>query len=77
MQREHRVQERQVEVAVESIKRLGATGRRSLWAAAEDTRHSLVLVWLSEVVQIPNVNVVGVEMGGREALTAGWKRSGM
>ena len=32
------------------------------------------LVWLSEVAQgIPNVNVAGVEMGGREALTVGWE----
>ena len=88
MQRERRVQERQVEVAVESTRRLARRVgtidgteipreiRRHqwsvlndplLWAAAEDTRHSPVLVWLSEVAQvIPNVNVAGVEMGGRE-----------
>ena len=45
-----------------------------LWATAEDTRYTPVLVWLSELAQgIPNVNVAGVEMGGREALTAGWE----
>ena len=45
-----------------------------MWSAAENVHDCPMLEWLSTTAdQLPRINIGGEEMGGREAVQAGWR----